>query len=131
MTTLFSQATGEIVARVPETLPEERAAASKAAAEAFKTWRETPVQRRVRTMFRFQQLVQDNTEELAQLITREQGKTLADARGDVFRGFEVVEHSCATAQLMLGDTLESVSSGTDINTIRQRLGVCAGIAPFK
>jgi malonate-semialdehyde dehydrogenase (acetylating) / methylmalonate-semialdehyde dehydrogenase len=127
---VHNPATGEVVARVPETLPEERAAASKAAAEAFKSWRDVPVQRRVRTMFKFQQLVQDNTEELAKMITREQGKTLADARGDVFRGFEVVEHSCSTAQLMLGDTLENVASGTDIYSVRQPLGVCAGIAPF-
>jgi len=116
---------------VPESLPEERAAAVKAASEAYKTWSETAVQRRVRTMFRFQRLVEDNMDELAAIITREQGKTLPDARGDVFRGFEVVEHSCATAQLMLGDTLENVASGTDIYSIRQPLGVCAGIAPFK
>ena len=127
---VHNPATGEVVAQVPEALPEERDAAVKAASDAFLTWKETAVQRRVRTMFKFQQLVQDNMDELAAIITREQGKTLADAKGDVFRGFEVVEHSCATAQLMLGDTLENVANGTDIYSIRQPLGVCAGIAPF-
>lgn len=116
---------------MPEALPEERDAAVRSASEAFQSWKDVPVQRRARIMFKFQSLVEEHMEELAAIVTREQGKTLPDARGDVFRGFEVVEHSCATAQLMLGDTLENVANGTDIYSIRQPLGVCAGIAPFK
>ena len=69
-------------------------------------------------------------DELAENITKEQGKTLADARGDVFRGLEVVEHCCAMGTVMMGETAESVSSNLDTYSYRVPLGVCAGIAPF-
>lgn len=105
-------------------------AATEAAAKAFLTWRDVPVQQRVRVNLKFQQLIRDNTETLAGLITKEQGKTLADARGDVFRGLEVVEHACSTGTLMMGETVENLATSVDTYSYRQPLGVVAGITPF-
>jgi len=72
-------------------------------------------------MFKFQQLIRERTEELAVSITTEQGKTLADARGDVFRGLEVVELSCGTANLMMGETVEQLSSGQSVTLYMQSI----------
>ncbi|KAG5177556.1 aldehyde dehydrogenase domain-containing protein [Tribonema minus] len=116
--------------RVPESSDAEMAAAVRAAAEAFPAWRNTAVQARQRVMFKLQVLIRDNMEELARSITQEQGKTLADARGDVFRGLEVVEAAAGAAPLMMGETLEQLSGGLDTYSFRQPLGVCAGICPF-
>eukprot|EP00611_Tribonema_gayanum_P019915 TRINITY_DN3544_c0_g1_i2.p1 TRINITY_DN3544_c0_g1~~TRINITY_DN3544_c0_g1_i2.p1 ORF type:complete len:187 (-),score=19.04 TRINITY_DN3544_c0_g1_i2:134-694(-) len=123
-------ATQELVCRVPESSDAEMAAAVRAAAEAFPAWRNTAVQARQRVMFKLQALIRDNMEELARSITQEQGKTLADARGDVFRGLEVVEAAAGAAPLMMGETLEQLSGGLDTYSFRQPLGVCAGICPF-
>lgn len=81
-------------------------------------------------MFKYQALIRSHQEEIAAIITREQGKTLADARGDVFRGLEVVEASCGAANHLMGETLENVSKGMDTYSYKVPLGVCAGIAPF-
>jgi malonate-semialdehyde dehydrogenase (acetylating)/methylmalonate-semialdehyde dehydrogenase len=105
-------------------------AAAANAAATFKTWREVPVQQRVRIYLKYQQLIRDNMDALAASITQEQGKTLADAQGDVFRGLEVVEHTCSAATLMMGETLENLASNVDTFSIRQPLGVAAGITPF-
>ena len=91
---VLNPATQEVVCRVPKSTPEELREAEVGAIEAFKTWRETPVQSRQRVFFQLQRLIREKTEELALSITTEQGKTLADARGDVFRGLEVVETCC-------------------------------------
>ena len=123
-------ATNKVVCHVPESTPAELRAASDGAAEAFRAWREVPVQQRARVYLKLQQLIRDNTEALAASITREQGKTLADARGDVFRGLEVVEHACSMGTLMMGETLENLSKDVDTYSLRQPLGVCAGICPF-
>lgn len=127
---VINPATQEVVSRVPQSTPEELRRAAESAHAAFLKWREVPVQQRQRTMFTLAQLIRDNTEKLAHSITIEQGKTLADARGDVFRGLEVVEHSCSTATLMMGETIESVSRGIDTYSYRQPLGVVGGICPF-
>jgi malonate-semialdehyde dehydrogenase (acetylating)/methylmalonate-semialdehyde dehydrogenase len=105
-------------------------AATAAAAAAFPSWRETPITSRIRYMFSLQALVQKHTDEIAQAIVKEQGKTFADAKGDVFRGLEVVEHSTSVASLSMGETLENVSRNMDTYSYRQPLGVCAGICPF-
>jgi len=105
-------------------------AATDAAAKAFQSWRDVPVQQRVRVNLKFQQLIRDNMETLAGLITKEQGKTLADARGDVFRGLEVVEHACSAGTLMMGETVENLATSVDTYSYRQPLGVVAGITPF-
>lgn len=91
---VINPATQEVVCQVPQSTPEELKRAEDGAAAAFLTWKEVPVQQRQRILFNYQQLIREHTEELAHSITTEQGKTLADARGDVFRGLEVVEQSC-------------------------------------
>ena len=88
------------------------------------------MQQRVRVFFKYAQLIRDHTDAIATLITKEQGKTLADARGDVFRGLEVVEHACSTTSLIMGETAENLSSFVDTYSYRQPLGVTAGICPF-
>jgi malonate-semialdehyde dehydrogenase (acetylating)/methylmalonate-semialdehyde dehydrogenase len=125
-------ATGRLVALTPESTPAELRAASDGAQEAFRAWREVPVQQRARVNLRLQALIRDerNTEALAAAITREQGKTLGDARGDVFRGLEVVEHACSVGTLTMGETLSNLSAGVDSYSLRQPLGVAAGICPF-
>lgn len=123
-------ATNEVVAMTPQATRAELEAATANAAEAFKTWREVAPQQRVRVFLKYQQLVRDHQEDVAKLITKEQGKTLADARGDVFRGLEVVEHTCSAGTLLMGETLSNLSAHVDTYSIRQPLGVCAGITPF-
>jgi malonate-semialdehyde dehydrogenase (acetylating)/methylmalonate-semialdehyde dehydrogenase len=88
------------------------------------------VSNRIRVMLKSQQLIRENTKKIAEILTAEQGKTLADAEGDIFRGLEVVEHSCSMGTLLQGQTNENVGSHIDLYTYRQPLGVCAGIAPF-
>lgn len=104
--------------------------AEAGAIEAFKTWKEVPVQQKQRIFFNLQALIREHTEELALSITTEQGKTLQDARGDVFRGLEVVEATCAIGNLTMGETAENLARGLDTYTYRQPLGVTAGICPF-
>src|SRR5437868_14941314 len=81
-------------------------------------------------MLKLQALVRDNMSRIAKTLTAEQGKTLADAEGDIFRGLEVVEHACSVGTLQLGEFAENVASGVDTYTLRQPIGVCAGITPF-
>lgn len=123
-------ATQEVVSRLPETTGEEFNAAMQSSAEAFPGWKRTPVSTRARVMFKLQQLIRDNMDTLAANVSLEQGKTLADAKGDVFRGQEVVEFACGIASELKGDFVEHVSTGMDTYSIRQPLGVCAGICPF-
>lgn len=123
-------ATQEVISRVPCTTADELKAAEEGAKEAFQTWKEVPVQQRQRVMFKYQQLIRDHTEALAESITLEQGKTLADARGDVFRGLEVVESLCNVGMRSMGETAENLSKGLDTYSYRQPLGVTAGICPF-
>jgi malonate-semialdehyde dehydrogenase (acetylating)/methylmalonate-semialdehyde dehydrogenase len=127
---VHNPATQEVVSRVPEATQAEMRKAVESASAAFLKWRETPISTRVRYLFNLQQLVQKNTDEIAKLVTKEQGKTFADAKGDVFRGLEVVEHATSTASLVMGETVENVSKNIDTYSYRQPLGVCAGICPF-
>jgi malonate-semialdehyde dehydrogenase (acetylating)/methylmalonate-semialdehyde dehydrogenase len=123
-------ATQEVISRCPQSTPEELARAEAGAKEAFKTWSQTPVQQRQRVFFKLQDLIRKHTEELAMSVTLEQGKTLADARGDVFRGLEVVESACNVASTSMGETQENLARGLDTYSYRQPLGVTAGICPF-
>jgi malonate-semialdehyde dehydrogenase (acetylating)/methylmalonate-semialdehyde dehydrogenase len=100
------------------------------AKEAFKTWKKTPIGARARIFLKYQQLIRENMAELAAMLTAEQGKTLPDAEGDVFRGLEVVEHAASIGNLQLGELANNVASGVDTYTLLQPLGVCAGITPF-
>jgi len=127
---LTNPATNEVIGRVPEATPEELHAATDAAAEAFKTWKEVPVQQRQRIMFKLQHSIREHWDELAHSITLEQGKTVADAKGDVFRGLEVVEQACNMAATQMGETAENLARSLDSYSYRQPLGVCAGVCPF-
>ncbi|KAG0608377.1 hypothetical protein M758_8G101300 [Ceratodon purpureus] len=127
---VINPATQEVVSRVPLTTHEEFESAVAVAKEAYKTWKKTPVTARQRVMLKLQELIRRDMDKLALSITTEQGKTLADARGDVFRGLEVVEQACGMANQQMGEFVENVSNGIDTYSIRQPLGVCAGICPF-
>src|ERR1051326_5613989 len=127
---VVNPATQEVLARVPMCDASEVAQAVEAAAAAFRTWRNTPIAARARIMLKLQELIRRDMKKLAATLTAEQGKTLPDAEGDVFRGLEVVEHACSIGTLTLGEFAEQVASGVDTYFIRQPLGVCAGITPF-
>ncbi|WP_455231086.1 CoA-acylating methylmalonate-semialdehyde dehydrogenase [Geopseudomonas aromaticivorans] len=127
---VVNPATQEVLARVPFATTEEMNAAVASAKEAFKTWRKTPIGVRSRIFLKLQQLIRDNIKELAAILTAEQGKTLPDAEGDVFRGLEVVEHASGIGNLQLGELANNVAGGVDTYTLLQPLGVCAGITPF-
>ena len=127
---VVNPATQEVLARVPLATAEEIDAAVASASQAFKTWRKTPIGTRARIFLKYQQLIRENMKELAAILTAEQGKTLADAEGDVFRGLEVVEHAAGIGNLQLGELANNVAGGVDTYTLLQPLGVCAGITPF-
>lgn len=122
-------ATNRIVTRVPETTPEELKAAVDAAKKAFPKWRNTTILHRQQVMFKLVALIRRDWDRLAASITLEQGKTMADARGDVLRGLQVVEAACGITQMQMGDHLE-VSTDMDTYTIREPLGIVAAICPF-
>lgn len=127
---LVNPATQEIIGRVPFATADEVNAAVSSAAQAFETWRKTPIGTRARIFLKYQELIRKHMKELALMLTTEQGKTLADAEGDVFRGLEVVEHAAGIGNLQLGELANNVANGVDTFTLLQPLGVCAGITPF-
>ena len=100
------------------------------AMEAFAGWSETSPLTRARVMFRFKELIERHMDELALLISNEHGKVLSDAKGSIQRGLEVVEFACGIPHLMKGEFSGNISAGMDLYSIRQPLGVCAGITPF-
>ena len=127
---IVNPATQEVLGRVPMATIEEVDAAIESAQNAFSTWRVTPIQARMRIMLKLQDLIRENMKDIAQVLTAEQGKTLADAEGDIQRGLEVVEHACSIGTLQMGEYIEGVARGVDTYTLQQPLGVCAGITPF-
>ncbi len=127
---VVNPATQEVLARVPMATRDEVDAAVAAAQKAFKTWRHTPIGVRARIFLRYQQLIREHMKEVAAILTAEQGKTLPDAEGDIFRGLEVVEHAAAIGNLQMGELANNVATGVDTYTLQQPLGVCAGITPF-
>lgn len=127
---VVNPATQAVLGRVPFATDEEIEAAIASASNAFKTWRHTPIATRARIMLKLQALVREHMSRIARTLTAEQGKTLADAQGDIFRGLEVVEHACSIGTLQLGEFAENVAGGVDTYCIRQPIGVCAGISPF-
>ncbi len=127
---VVNPATQEVLARVPLATAEELAAAVASSKEAFKTWRKTPIGARARIFLKYQQLIRENMSEVAALLTAEQGKTLPDAEGDVFRGLEVVEYAANIGTLQMGEIANNVANGVDTYTLQQPIGVCAGITPF-
>jgi malonate-semialdehyde dehydrogenase (acetylating)/methylmalonate-semialdehyde dehydrogenase len=122
-------ATNKLVTRVPELTDAELAAAVESARAAFPAWRDTSVMHRQQVMFKFVALVREHWDRLAASITLEQGKTVADARGDVLRGLQVAEAACAAPELLKGEVLE-VARDMETRTYREPLGVVAAICPF-
>jgi malonate-semialdehyde dehydrogenase (acetylating)/methylmalonate-semialdehyde dehydrogenase len=127
---VINPATQEVLAQVPFATDAEIEAAIASAKTAFKTWKNTPLAARARIMLKLQALVRDNMHRIAQTLSAEQGKTIADAEGDVFRGLEVVEHACSIGTLQLGEFAENVAGNVDTYTLKQPIGVCVGITPF-
>ena len=127
---VFNPNTGAQQAEVAFSAARDVDAAVQAALAAFPAWAATNPQRRARVMFNFKALVEKNMDELAHLLSSEHGKVLADARGDVQRGLEVIEFACGIPHAMKGEYTEGAGPGIDVYSMRQPLGVCAGITPF-
>lgn len=127
---LTNPATDEVIGLVPEATQAEMDAAVASSKAAWPAWRKTSVSYRTSVMFRFAELIRKHTPELAANVTLEQGKTTPDAEGDVFRGLQVVEHACNMGSLLMGETVENVGPQMDTYSLRQPLGVTAGICPF-
>ncbi|MGX1198327.1 CoA-acylating methylmalonate-semialdehyde dehydrogenase [Parvibaculum sp. MBR-TMA-1.3b-4.2] len=122
--------TGEVTGRTPLASAAEMDKAVQAAAAAFPGWAATNPQRRARVMFNFKRLLEDNMDELAELLSAEHGKVIADSKGDVQRGLEVIEFACGIPHLQKGEFTEGAGPGIDMYSMRQPLGVVAGITPF-
>ncbi|HJP45360.1 MAG: CoA-acylating methylmalonate-semialdehyde dehydrogenase [Arenicellales bacterium] len=127
---IYNPATGEVTRKVPLASADEVRVALADAASAFPAWAETPPGRRVQVLYRYRELLHEHLGELAELLSSEHGKTLDDARGSITRGLEVVEFACGIPQLLKGEYTEGVAAGVDSWSMRQPLGVVAGITPF-
>ncbi|MBB6734826.1 CoA-acylating methylmalonate-semialdehyde dehydrogenase [Cohnella zeiphila] len=127
---VYNPATGEVIAKVPLSTQEDVDRAASAAREAFASWSRTPVPRRARVMFKYQQLLVDHWEELARLITVENGKSLGEARGEVLRGIECVEFAAGAPSLMMGKQLPDIATSLESGMYRYPVGVVGGITPF-
>ena len=123
-------ASGELLGRTPLSTREDVDHAVAAARAAFPAWRATPAVERARVLFRLKALLERDKEDLARSLTREHGKIVPEARGEIQRGIENVEHACGIPTLMMGETLEDIARGMDCETIRQPLGVFAVITPY-
>ncbi|MCY8970862.1 CoA-acylating methylmalonate-semialdehyde dehydrogenase [Bacillus atrophaeus] len=127
---VINPANGKIIAYVPLSTRADVDHAVQAAQHAYQTWSLVPVPNRSRLLYKYLQLLQEQKEQLAEIITMENGKTLKDARGEVQRGIEVVELATATPTLMMGESLPGIANGIDGSIWRYPLGVVAGITPF-
>ena len=127
---VFDPNTGEVQARVPLADVAETEAVIANAVEAQKEWAAFNPQKRARVLMKFLQLVQDDMENLARLLSSEHGKTVADAKGDIQRGLEVIEFATGIPHLLKGEFTDSAGTGIDVYSMRQPLGVVAGITPF-
>ncbi len=127
---VYNPATGEQTGAVDFASVEEVDRAVQVAKEAFPSWRAVSLSRRTELFFRIRQLVHEHREDIAKLLTAEHGKVLSDAKGEVARGLEVVEFCCGVPELLKGEFSEQASTGIDVYSIRQPLGVVAGITPF-
>ncbi|ASS70549.1 CoA-acylating methylmalonate-semialdehyde dehydrogenase [Bacillus atrophaeus] len=127
---VINPANGKIIAYVPLSMRADVDRAVQAAQHAYQTWSLVPVPNRSRLLYKYLQLLQEQKEQLAEIITMENGKTLKDARGEVQRGIEVVELATATPTLMMGESLPGIANGIDGSIWRYPLGVVAGITPF-
>lgn len=127
---VYNPSTGQVIGTVPFATAAQTGKVVEAAAAALLAWAETPVVERARLMFRFRALLEQHFEELAALVTREHGKTLAEARAEVNRGIEVVEFACGIPSLIAGDILPNIAGDVDAEAVRHPVGVCVGITPY-
>lgn len=127
---VFNPATGEVIARVPISSKEDVEDAVRAAAEAFQTWKDVPVPKRARMLFKFHQLLVDHWDELAESITIENGKNFKEAHGEVLRGIENVEFAAGAPSLMMGEQLATIATDLESGVYRYPIGVVGGITPF-
>jgi malonate-semialdehyde dehydrogenase (acetylating)/methylmalonate-semialdehyde dehydrogenase len=127
---VFDPALGRVTAHVPVATADEVATAVASAKAAFPAWSETSPLTRARLMFKFKELLEAHSDELAELITRDHGKLFSDAKGEVLRGIEIVEFACGIPNLLKTDFTDQISGGMDAWNLRQPLGVAAGVTPF-
>ena len=129
-TPVWNPATGERQAQVALAEQSDADEAVRAAAAAFDSWSQASLSKRTQVLFSFRELVNARISELAEIISDEHGKVMSDARGEVQRGLEVVEFACGIPTLLKGDYSDQVSTGVDVYSFREPLGVVAGITPF-
>jgi malonate-semialdehyde dehydrogenase (acetylating)/methylmalonate-semialdehyde dehydrogenase len=127
---IVNPATGGAIAEVPYADASDIDRAVRAAHRAFLKWRDVPVVDRVQVLYRYKALLETHQGDLAATLTRENGKTADDAKAEVRRAIQMVEVACGMPSLMMGDSLNDVAAGIDCKTVRQPIGVCAGITPF-
>src|SRR5919206_3056736 len=127
---VWNPATGEQQAEVVLGGADDVRTAVQTAAAAFESWSQSSLSQRTKVLFAFRELVNARTQELAEIVSDEHGKVISDARGEVQRGLEVVEFACGIPTLLKGEYSDQASTGVDVFSFREPLGVCAGITPF-
>ena len=127
---VFNPCTAEQIGRCPMCGSNEVDAAVEAALQALPMWSKTPVTKRTTILFKYRELLNAHFDELVRLVTQENGKTIEESKGDVRRGLEVIEFCCGMAQLSKGESLPQIADELDAATMREPIGVCAGITPF-
>src|SRR5215218_1363178 len=127
---VFNPNTGEVQARVQLATAADVDKAVQSAVRAQQTWALVNPQRRARVMFEFKRLIERDMDQLAEILSSEHGKVIADSRGDIQRGLEVIEFACGIPHALKGEYTEGAGPGIDVYSMRQPLGVCAGITPF-
>src|SRR4051812_33093599 len=127
---VYNPSPGQVIARVPLCTAAEAGRAVEAAAAALPAWSQTPAVERARLLFRFREVLTKHFDRLARTVTREHGKTLAEAKASVQRGIEVIEFACGAPSLLMGEALPNLARGVDGETVRHPVGVCVGITPF-
>ena len=127
---VFNPATGEQTAEIKLGTTEDVNKAVQSAKKAYVSWSNTPPLQRARVMFKFKEIIEKNSDELTKIIVSEHGKVYEDAKGSLVRGLEIVEYACGIPQMLKGEFTENVGSNVDSWSVRQPLGVCAGVTPF-
>jgi len=127
---VFNPATGKVTKTIEAASAKDTAKAIQVASDAFEKWSQVPPSKRAQIMFTYRELIIKHTDELAELVSQEHGKTFADAKGEVGRGLEIVEYCTAINNHLKSDFSADVSRGIDSHNLRQALGVCAGVVPF-
>ncbi len=127
---ITNPATGELISTLPLTVPGEVDQCVESAQQAFGQWSRTPVSDRAQVLFRYKQKLESSFDELSELVVRDNGKTLAESRGEVRRGIEVVDYACGITAHIMGSFTENLAQGIDCHVVRQPLGVVAGFTPF-